>query len=144
MVPGYQIGPAVLQGCCLESERASLVLMSLQGLRNSIPESLHPHLDGLIGEIRPTARYLRDVADKAQVHLGRVPQIIDYLNIILPCLSRTLRDITSHYEDTSRHKESRWRAMYHKMSNELPGTTLPARFIMYNQFLNSLRLLLSR
>ena len=49
-----------------------------------------------------------------------------------------------HIVDTSRHKHERWCAMYHKMSNELPGTALPARFIMYNQYLTSLRFLLAR
>ena len=138
------MGPSVLQGAIREAERATLVAIRLQGLRNSIADSLHPHLDGLIEGVQMTALYLRDVADKSQVYLYRVPEVIDYLNIVLPCLSLTLRDITAYYEDTSRRKESRWRLMYHKMSDELVGTTLPARFVMYNQFLTSLLLLLSR
>ena len=144
MVYKHEIGPAVLQGSCLEAERARQVTELLKGLRNSIPESLHPHLNGLIGECQMTAKNLRDVADKSQVLLNRVPQVIDYLNVLLPCLSRTLRDISFHIVDTSRHKHERWCAMYHKMSNELPGTALPARFIMYNQYLTSLRFLLAR
>lgn len=138
------MGPKVLHGAIWEAERAMLVAVRLQGLRNAISDSLHPHLDGLISEMQITARQLRDVADKSQVCLYRVPEVIDYLNIVLPCLSLTLRDITAYIEDTSRRKESRWRLMYHKMSDELVGTTLPARFVMYNQFLTSLLLLLSR
>jgi len=70
--------------------------------------------------------------------------MVDYLNVILPCLCRTLRDIMEYYEDRTRDREHRWRAMYHNMSNELPGTTLPARFLMYNQFLELLNFMLMR
>ncbi|KAI1268769.1 hypothetical protein F5Y18DRAFT_166621 [Xylariaceae sp. FL1019] len=47
-------------------------------------------------------------------------------------------------DDKSMHKSNRWRTMYHEMGAELPGTTLPARFIMYNQFLGLLNLLLAQ
>ncbi|EMR70438.1 hypothetical protein UCREL1_2530 [Eutypa lata UCREL1] len=133
----------ILQGCCDEAERADVVSRNLQSLRNALPDSLHPHLDGVIYELGVTGRHLRDIADKAQVQIGRVPQILDYLNIVLPCLCKTLRDITAFYEDTTLTKDRRWRYMYHRLGNELPGTTLPARFIMYNQFLNLLRMMLS-
>ncbi len=137
---------SILRGCYIEAQRAAIVAVKLEGLRNALPESLHPHLNGLIFEIRCTVKHLHDIADKSQVHIAYayVPQIVHYLNIILPCLSKTLRDITSYYEDTSHKKETRWRLMYHKMSGEHPGTGLPARFVMYNQFLNLLRLLLSQ
>lgn len=134
----------ILQGCCDEAERADVVSRNLQSLRNALPDSLHPHLDGVIYELGVTGRHLRDIADKAQVQIGRVPQILDYLNIVLPCLCKTLRDITAFYEDTTLTKDRRWRYMYHRLGNELPGTTLPARFIMYNQFLNLLRMMLSQ
>jgi hypothetical protein len=50
----------------------------------------------------------------------------------------------TYYDDTSMSKEHRWKTMYHSMSNELPGTTLPARFVMYNQFLLLLDFMLRR
>ncbi|KAH8164891.1 hypothetical protein CIB48_g3354, partial [Xylaria polymorpha] len=138
------LGPRVLDGCCLEAERADRVGFSLQGLRNALPEHLHPHLTAVIDQLQHTSQLLRDLADKSQVHLSQVPVMIDYLNVILPCLCRTLRDIMGYYEDKFLSKEHRWRTMYHSMSNELPGTTLPARFVMYNQFLGSLNYMLTR
>ncbi|KAI1352217.1 hypothetical protein F5Y01DRAFT_96136 [Xylaria sp. FL0043] len=138
------LGPRVLDGCCVEAERADRVGYCLQGLRNALPEHLHPHLTAIIDHLQITSRLLRDLADKSQIHLSQVPVMIDYLNVILPCLCRTLRDILGFYEDKFLSKEHRWRTMYHSMSNELPGTTLPARFVMYNQFLGLLNYMLTR
>ncbi|KAI1816472.1 hypothetical protein GGS20DRAFT_583444 [Poronia punctata] len=138
------LAPTVIDGCCIEAERADTVRFHLEGLRIAIPEPLHPHLAAIIEHLRITSQHLRDIADKSQVHLAQVPAMIDYLNIILPCLSRTLRDIMSYYEDKSMTKAYRWRTMYHAMGRELPGTSLPARFVMYNQFLELLNFLMMR
>ncbi|KAI0142801.1 hypothetical protein GGR57DRAFT_508640 [Xylariaceae sp. FL1272] len=70
-----ELGPAVLAGCCREAERADIVSMSLEGLRDTLPESLKPHLSTLIGQIRATSYLLRDLADRSQVHLTRVPVV---------------------------------------------------------------------
>ncbi|OTA99687.1 hypothetical protein M426DRAFT_324941 [Hypoxylon sp. CI-4A] len=140
----HQLSPQLLNGCFHEADRAEMVGLSLQGLRNALPETFHPHLNGLIEEISNTSRLLRDLAEQAQIHVSQLPAVFDYLNVILPCLCKTLRDIMSYYQDKSMNKEYRWRTMYFKMGNELPGTTLPARFIMYNQFLRLLQDLLTR
>ncbi|KAI1435072.1 hypothetical protein GGR50DRAFT_353794 [Xylaria sp. CBS 124048] len=134
----------VLSGCCVEAERADRVGLCLEGLRNALPETLHPHLTAVIDQLQITSQLLRDLADKSMIHLSQVPVTIDYLNVILPCLCRTLRDIMEYYEDRRLNKEYRWRTMYHNMSKELPGTTLPARFVMYNQFLSLLNFMLTR
>ncbi|ORY66119.1 uncharacterized protein BCR38DRAFT_173137 [Pseudomassariella vexata] len=138
------LGSSLLDGCCLEAERAERVGIGLEGLRNSLNDSLRPHLTGLIGEVHSTSRLLRDLADQSQIHISRVPVVIDYLNVILPCLCRSLRDITTFYEDRSQPRDRRWKKMYHEMSSELLGTTLPARFVMYNLFLVSLQHLLTK
>ena len=130
----------MLDGCCHEAERADRVGACLRQLRTALPDKFHPHLTAVIDQLQVTSQLPRDLADKSQVYLSQVPVMIDYLNVILPCLCRTLRDIMSYYEDSSMDKEHRWRAMYHTMSSELLGTTLPARFVMYNQFTHSLDL----
>ncbi|KAI1268768.1 hypothetical protein F5Y18DRAFT_166701 [Xylariaceae sp. FL1019] len=70
-----ELGPAVLSGCCKEAERADIVSMSLEGLRNTLPEGLQIELTHLIKEIRSTSYLLRDLADRSQVHLNRVPAV---------------------------------------------------------------------
>ncbi|KAM0330088.1 hypothetical protein ACHAQA_004259 [Verticillium albo-atrum] len=139
-----QIDVHLLEGCCREAERADIVAVRLEGLRLALPESFHPHMTAVIEETHGCARILRDLADRAHVHVSRVPMTLNHLNIILPCLSRTLRDMTMYYEDKTVHKDIRWRRMYNKMKDEVDGLPLPQRFIVYNHFLTMLRRLLTR
>jgi len=134
----------LLQGCCREAERADLVAVGLDQLRAALPEAFHGHLVGLTEEIRGSSRLLRDLADRSQVHIARVPIVLNYLHVVLPCLCRSLRDITAHYEDKALSREIRWRKMYHKLTEEAGGLPLPQRFVLYNHFLSLLKQLLTR
>ncbi|KAK0733333.1 hypothetical protein B0T26DRAFT_632503 [Lasiosphaeria miniovina] len=142
--PVTLVEPHLLQGCCREAERADLVALGLDQLRAALQESFHGHMIALAEEIRRSSRLLRDLADRSQVHISRVPVVLDHLNVVLPCLCRTLRDITSYFEDKTVSRETRWRKMYNKMTEEAGGLPLPQRFILYNHFLSLLRLLLTR
>ncbi|KAK7992667.1 hypothetical protein PG988_001461 [Apiospora saccharicola] len=139
-----EVGSALLNGCCVEAERARIVSLTLEGLCLSLPEKFHAHLKGLIQQIQLCNQMLLTIADLSQLHIARVPVVTDYLNVILPCFSRSLRDITDYVQNRTLDKEHRWRKMYHDMSEELPGTPLPARFAMYHAFLDMLKHLLTK
>ncbi|KAK4648740.1 uncharacterized protein QC761_114240 [Podospora bellae-mahoneyi] len=134
----------LLRGCCREADRCEIVAMGLDQLRIALPESFHGHLIALTGEIRSSCRLLRDLADRSQVHFSRVPIVANYLNVVLPCLSRTLKDIIGYYEEKTISREMRWRKMYNKMTEEASGLPLPQRFVLYNHFLSLLKQLLTR
>lgn len=134
----------LLKGCCLEAERSDSVWLRLEGLFIALPEANRRHLRPLIDEIRTSSLILRELADLSQVHQDRVPLVLDPLNTILPCMSRSLRDITTHYENRKLTKVNRWRTMFHEMTNEAGGLQLPQRFVVYNQYLTAIRDLLSR
>ncbi|KAL2122603.1 hypothetical protein VTJ04DRAFT_3058 [Mycothermus thermophilus] len=134
----------LLIGCCREADEAELVSMSLDQLRMVLPESYHGHLIALIEEIRSSSRLLRSLADRSQMHMTRVPFLTNYLNVVLPCLSKSLKDIRGYYEDKTVSREMRWRRMYNKMTDEAGGLPLPQRFVLYNHFLMLLKLLLIR
>ncbi|KAG7129932.1 hypothetical protein HYQ45_011130 [Verticillium longisporum] len=134
----------LLQGCYTKAERADIVAIRLEGLRLALPENFHPHMIAVIEETRGCARILRDLADRGHVHILRVPMTLNYLNLVLPCLSRTLRDMTMYYEDKTVRKEIRWRRMYNKMKDEVEGLPLPQRFVVYNHFLTMVRRLLTQ
>lgn len=144
MVLGGQLELHLLQGCCLEAERADRVAVQLLGLRNALGEGTHTHLLLTMEEVSISGQLLRELAEDSKVHFSRVPVVLDYLEILLPCLSRSLRDITTYYEDRTLTKENRWRKMYHSMTQEAGGLSLPQRFILYNRFLSLLRELLLR
>lgn len=98
----------------------------------------------LAEEIRRASQLLRDLADRSRVHASQAALVVNHLNVILPCLSKTLRDITARYEDKTVSRETRWRKMYHDMLQEAGGLPLPQRFMMYNHFLTLLLFLLVR
>lgn len=106
---------------------------------------------GTIEEIHRSASILRDIAERSQAHANRAITVSDHLNVLLPCLSRTLRDITTYYDDKTQPRELRWRRMYHAMLKESGGgtsntvqLTLPQRFMLYNNFLGLVLCLLIR
>lgn len=121
-----------------------MTALSLDGLRTMLAESFHGHMIAVSEEIRTSSHILRDLADRSQVHIARVPVVLDYLNVVLPCLSRSLRDIMGYIEDKTLSKEIRWRKMYNKMTEEASGLPLPQRFVLYNHFLTMLKHLLTR
>ncbi|KAH8204223.1 hypothetical protein TruAng_001643 [Truncatella angustata] len=138
------LGQNLLEGCCQEAARVQTVTRELEHLRMALPLQYHAHMILLIDGLQTTRHRLGDIIDSSQLYMIRVEVIIEYLNIVLPCLQRTLMDIERYYNDKTRSKINRWRAMYHEMGDELPGTTLPSRFIMYSQFLELLGLLLTK
>ncbi|PNP42571.1 hypothetical protein TGAMA5MH_05312 [Trichoderma gamsii] len=141
---GATVDAHLLKGCCLEAERSDSVWLRLEGLFQALPEANRRQLRSLIDEIRTTSLILRELADLSQVHQDRVPLVLDPLNTILPCLSRSLRDIVTHYENRKLTKVNRWRTMFHDMTNEAGGLQLPQRFVVYNHYLTAIRNLLSR
>lgn len=131
-------------GCCLEAQRSDIVARHLAGLRGSLAGSADRHLCEVMDEVRAGGRFLRELADLSQVHQDRVPPILNHLNIVLPCLSKSLRDMSAYCENGSLSKGDRWRIMVHDMMDESGGSTLAQRFTMYNYFLTSLRDILIR
>lgn len=101
-------------------------------------------MSGVIAEIRQSSKILRDLATRSHSHSPRAPIVAYHLNIVLPCMSKTLRDITSYYEDKTVSRENRWKKMYHDMLKEAGGQPLPNRFLLYNNFLTLLLQLLTR
>lgn len=143
-IPNVVAETRLLRECCREAEGADIVARGLDQLRAALSESFHSHLIALAEEIRGSSRLLRDLADRSQVHIARVQIVANYLSVLLPCLSRTLKDITAHYEDKTLTREIRWRKMYNKMTEEAGGLPLPQRFVLYNHFLSLLKQLLTR
>lgn len=143
-VPGLPLHTRLLQGCCMEAHRADHASGCIDTLRSILPENFHHHMTTTAEEIRASGRLLRDLADRSQVYASRFPVVMDYLNVVLPCLCRSLRDINSFYENKSLSKEHRWRSMYNKMTEEASGLPLPQRFALYNHFLMLLGQLLTR
>lgn len=116
----------------------------LDGLRAAINSSYHGHMLNVINIIQQSAAHLRDLAACGHVPHTRTPIVTTYLHLVLPCISRTLRDITTGYDDKTMSRELRWKKMYQDMTKEADGLVLPHRFLIYNQFLALLFYYLTR
>ncbi|PHH73581.1 hypothetical protein CDD82_5381 [Ophiocordyceps australis] len=139
-----QVGAHLLRGCCLEAQRSDSVSRQLNTLSSALGDCAKSHLASIVQEIATGARLLRELADLSQIHLNRVPLILNPLNVVLPCLSRSLRDIATHCADKSLSRSNRWRLLHCTMVNETGGLSLLRRFDTYNQFFASIRGLLIR
>lgn len=133
----------LLHGCCHEAERAERVAGGLDMLRQHIPLEMRALLLSLTNQISSTAHNLWNIVDYSQVHMSRVPLVLDHFHVLLPCLARTLEDIEAYYANPVESRQRRWRRMYHEMGEELRGTPLAARFVLYNEYINQLCLLLN-
>lgn len=99
---------------------------------------------GVVEEIRQSSKLLRDLAARSNGHSCRTPIVANHLVVVLLCMSKTLKDITSYYDDKTISRENRWKKMYHEMLKEAGGLPLPHRFLLYNNFLALLLYLLTR
>ncbi|KAL2284512.1 hypothetical protein FJTKL_08888 [Diaporthe vaccinii] len=133
----------LLHGCFLEADRADRVAQGLDALRVALAHSLHGSMILVIEEIWQSGRILRELADRGHVHVSRVPVVANHLNVVLPCLSKSLRDIAGYYDDKTVTRELRWRKMFHEMKKEADMELLQ-RFQLYNAFLSLLVILLAR
>lgn len=131
----------LLRGCSLEAKRCQTVAGSLEGLRMVVQEANHPDMHDTMREMDKCGRLLNSLAHESAVYQDRVPIVLDHLNVVLPSLSKSLRDITTYWEDTSRNLVQRWRCIYHNLRREA-GISLPTRFALYQSYLASLRYLL--
>ncbi|TLS27263.1 hypothetical protein PpBr36_05333 [Pyricularia pennisetigena] len=127
----------LLGGCNREAQRAYLLADMLEDLRQAVSESLHTHMAAVGIELRQTCRLLRELTERAHVHERRVPVVLDYIQVLLPCLMRTLTDMWKYLEDRTMPRETRWRKMYNDLTKE-GDMPLHQRFLTYNNFLHLL------
>ncbi|KAF7868656.1 hypothetical protein EAF04_005186 [Stromatinia cepivora] len=148
-----------LSGCWLEAIRADTVATELLKIRTHLTSSPIPLLSSspspypstltrssspsindpeiitaILRHVEQTSRLLRDLYDLFPIYRIRVPVIVYYLTIILPCLQKTLRDMLAFLLCEDFSLSLRWLRMYERL-NEQGGMTLTLRFVMYVDFL---------
>ncbi|EDN96258.1 predicted protein [Sclerotinia sclerotiorum 1980 UF-70] len=150
-----------LSGCWLEAIRADTVAIELLKIRThltststpllstSSPSSPYPStftrssspsikdpeiITAILRHVEQTSRLLRDLYDLFPIYRIRVPVIVYYLTVILPCLQKTLRDMLAFLTCEDFSLSLRWLRMYERL-NEQGGMTLTLRFVMYVDFL---------
>jgi hypothetical protein len=131
-----------LLGCWLEAQRADKVAAHLVRIRNTLGLEFYDHITAVLREIESCSRLLRDLYDLFPIYRTRVPMIIYYLNVILPCLSTSLHDMMKYVDNGALPSRIQWTRMYERLGDQ--GMTLAARFSMFVELLVQLVRLLSR
>lgn len=130
-------------GCWQEARRADLVASHLERLKEELGLGFYVHIAAVVREIESTSRLLRDLYDLFSIYFTRFPIVSYYLDIILPSIQRTLRDVMMYVDNDGLQPRSQWMLLLDRMNNAA-GLTLASRFVNYSRFLLQLVYLLSR
>jgi hypothetical protein len=132
-----------LQGCWREAQRADKVADGLLRIRTQLDLEFYDQISAVLREVESTSRLLRDLHDLFPIYRTRLPIIVYYLNVILPSLQRTMKEMTFYLEHENLPARAQWTLMSDRL-NQQGGMTMAARFVMYVELLVQLVRLLSR
>ncbi|TGO21663.1 hypothetical protein BPAE_0207g00180 [Botrytis paeoniae] len=146
-----------LSGCWREAARADAVAIELLKIRTHLTSSSvallsssssHPHspslsdshpespgitdyeiITAILRHVEQTSRLLRDLHDLFPIFRLRVPVVIYYLTVILPCLQKTLRDMLAFLLCDDWSIRMKWMLMHERL-NEQGGMSLALRFVI--------------
>lgn len=90
------------------------------------------------------ARLFREISDLAIVHRGRQDVVFGWLDVVLPCMRQTMKDIKWKLAEMEKTWKRRWQEIDADMVVEAGGTTLRGRFEAYGLVLVQIARLLSR
>jgi len=116
-------------GCWREAQRCDRAAILLIRMRNELTTPFHTHITALLREIESTSRLLRDLHDLFPIYRSRAPIVVYYLTVLLPCLSKTLRDMMVYIDNEGLEYPTQWTLMNERLS-EQGGMPLVHRFVM--------------
>ncbi|EHK99211.1 hypothetical protein M7I_4893 [Glarea lozoyensis 74030] len=131
-----------LFGCWQEARRADKISARLLVIRTELDEH-YEHISAVLKEVECSSRLLRDLYDLFPIYRSRVPMVLYYLQIILPTMCKTMRDMTIYIENDALTIKDQWVVMNNRLSAQ-GGMTLAQRFLMYCEALVQTVRLLSR
>ena len=117
-------------GVWQEARRCDRAATELFRIRATIDLELWDSVSILLREVETTSRLLRDLHDLFHIYKSRVPIIIYYLTIILPCLQKTLRDMMIYINHDALQAPVQWGLLNERL-NDQGGMGLAPRFVMY-------------
>ncbi|CAG8958513.1 hypothetical protein HYFRA_00009828 [Hymenoscyphus fraxineus] len=132
-----------INGCWLEARRADKVSSRLLHLRSKDElGDCYRSITVLLKEVETSSRLLRDLYDLFVIYQTMIPYIYHYLTVILPSLSKSMRDMLSYIDNDELPTRERWTLMEERLGDA--ETELANRFRMYCDAINQVIRLLSR
>ena len=90
-----------LLGCWREARRVDNIAASLASLRATLDPEFTDQITAVLRELESISRLLRDLYDIFPIYRSRVPIILYYLNVLLPSLCRSLKNMAHYLEHDS-------------------------------------------
>lgn len=118
-----------LSGCWTEAHRCDRVANELLRIRTTLGIEFHDQVSGLLNEVEMTSRLLRDLYDLFSIYGSRIPVILYYLTVVLPCIQKTTRDMLIYVDHDSLPALSQWNLLNERLGDQ-GGMDLVARFVM--------------
>ena len=126
-----------------EAKRADKVSTHLLRIRSVVDLEFYDTITAVLRNVESASRLLRDLYDLFPIYRLRVPIILYYLNVSLPSLCKTMRDMMIYLDNDNLPPARQWTLMYERLS-EQGGIGLAARFVMFVDMLVQLVRLLSK
>ncbi|KAL5313913.1 hypothetical protein ACEPPN_018336 [Leptodophora sp. 'Broadleaf-Isolate-01'] len=120
----------VLLGAWREALRADKAVVQLLRIRTVLDLEFYDHITAVLREIESASRLLRDLYDLFPIYRSRVPIIIYYLDIILPSLERTIKNMMAYIDNDAFPARTQWTLMVERLGDQ-GGMSLPTRFVIY-------------
>ena len=137
----FLVEMGLIYGCEHEAKRCREVANMLDDLRLTVPEADHQLLFTAHYEIRKCVIQLESISQSSTIYQGRTYLILGHLNIVLPSLSKCLRDIRAYGEDTSKSPTERWRYIHEYLRHDAT-LSLPVIFSLHAAYVTDLYMLL--
>jgi hypothetical protein len=116
-------------GCWHEAERCDRVALQLQRIRGQLIVDAYNDITRLLLEVEATSRLLRDVYDLFWLYRERAYVVEYYLNLILACLQRTLRDMMVYVDNDGLPPGRQWVLMIENLGDQ-GYISLSDRFVL--------------
>jgi hypothetical protein len=131
--------------CWLEADRADDIAAALYGIQRRANAQIERDIRDVRRQIQDSSRLLRDLFDLVPFYSRRLPYVLDLLQVVQPCIARSLDDIRYHVRNNREYTRERiWHNIRDDFRNQHPNVTLRDRFVLYNEFWIQLIQLLSR
>jgi hypothetical protein len=116
-------------GCWWGAERCDRVATHLIRLRRDLSGEYDDEVTALLAGVESISRILRDAHDLFPFYRPRVPLVLYYLTVVLPCLRRTLRDMMIYISHDELLPCRKLILMSERLSDQ-GGMSLASRFVM--------------
>jgi hypothetical protein len=116
-------------GCWKEAQRCDLVAVQLLRIRRELTVESYDQITQLVVEVEATSRILRDIYDLFRLYRARTQVVMYYLQLVLGCLQKTMRDMMVYISNDELLSGRQWVLMKERLGDQ-GDMSLIERFVL--------------